>query len=172
MCLLISSKTSFLTFIVYLFDASNMDINNYVFINKKVLKFVGLYPTSIVRYILCCICMIAIVIPQGLQIYENWQDFSTVLETRYLCAQFPIIDTNWIVILQFDYALQKIEVILFLLLSLYSSVLLTILLAILKSLVWISNRRKMDPFIEYMLTDYWNILTTNVSKNHTDVYAM
>ncbi|KYN10084.1 Putative odorant receptor 13a [Trachymyrmex cornetzi] len=111
-----------------------MDINNYVFINRKVLKFVGLYPTNIVRYIICCTCMIAIVIPQGLQIYQNWQDRSTVLET--------------------------------------SSVLLTILLAILKSLVWISNRRKMDPFIKYMLTDYWNILTTYISEKHTDVYTI
>ncbi|XP_011065389.1 PREDICTED: uncharacterized protein LOC105152676 [Acromyrmex echinatior] len=111
-----------------------MDINNYVFINRKVLKFVGLYPTNIVRYIICFTCMITIVIPQGLQIYQNWQDLSTVLET--------------------------------------SSVLLTILLAILKSLVWISNRRKMDPFIKYMLTDYWNILTTYISKKHTDVYAI
>ncbi|KYM76819.1 Putative odorant receptor 13a [Atta colombica] len=107
-----------------------MDINNYVFINRKVLKFVGLYPTNIMRYIICCMCMITIVIPQGLQIYQNWQDLSTVLET--------------------------------------SSVLLTILLAILKSLVWISNRRKMDPFIKYMLTDYWNILTTYISEKHTD----
>lgn len=49
---------------------------------------------------------------------------------------------------------------------------LTILLAILKSLVWVSNRRKMDPFIEYMLTDYWDIMTACISKKHTDVYAM
>lgn len=66
------------------FDESNMDINNYIFINRKVLKFVGLYPTSIVRYIICCVCMIVIVIPQGMQIYQNWQDLSTVLETRYM----------------------------------------------------------------------------------------
>ncbi|KYM94837.1 Putative odorant receptor 13a, partial [Cyphomyrmex costatus] len=114
-------------------DETNMDINNYIFINIKVLKFVGLYPTSIMRYIICCACMIAIVIPQGLQIYQNWQDLSTVLET--------------------------------------SSVLLTILLAILKSLVWISNRKKMDLFIKYMLTDYWDILTC-ISEKHTDVYAI
>ncbi|XP_024873688.1 odorant receptor 82a-like isoform X3 [Temnothorax curvispinosus] len=111
-----------------------MDINDYVFINKKVLKFVGLYPTSIVRYIVCCMCMITIVIPQGIQIYENWEDLSTVLET--------------------------------------SSVLLTILLAILKSLVWISNRRKMDPFIRYMLTDYWDLMTTCISEKHADVYTV
>ncbi|KAG5314534.1 OR13A protein, partial [Pseudoatta argentina] len=121
-------------FIVYPFNETNMDINNYVFINRKVLKFVGLYPTNIVRYIICCTCMITIVIPQVLQIYQNWQDLFTVLET--------------------------------------SSVLFTILLAILKSLVWISNRRKMDPFIKYMLTDYWNILTTYISEKHTDVYAI
>lgn len=78
----ISSKISF--FIVYPFNEINMDINNYVFINRKVLKFVGLYPTNIMRYIICCTCMITIVIPQGLQIYQNWQDLSTVLETRYM----------------------------------------------------------------------------------------
>ncbi|KAL0107171.1 hypothetical protein PUN28_015591 [Cardiocondyla obscurior] len=110
-----------------------MDINDYVFINKKVLKFVGLYPTSVVRYIICCMCMIAIVIPQGMQIYENWQDMSIVLET--------------------------------------SSVLFTILLALLKSLVWISNRKKMDPFIEYMLTDYWNVMTY-ISNKHAHVYEI
>lgn len=59
------------------------DINNYVFINRKVLKFVGLYPTSIVRYIMCCVCMFAIVIPQAIQIYQNWNDLAIVLETRY-----------------------------------------------------------------------------------------
>jgi len=53
----------------------------------------------------------------------------------------------------------------------FSSVLLTILLAILKSLVWISNRRRMDPFIDYMFTDYWDIMTAHVSK-HVNVYAM
>ncbi|XP_077272939.1 odorant receptor 13a-like [Temnothorax americanus] len=111
-----------------------MNINDYVFINKKVLKFVGLYPTSIVRYIVCCMCMITIVIPQGIQIYENWEDLSTVLET--------------------------------------SSVLLTILLAILKSLVWISNRRKMDSFIRYMFTDYWDLMTTCISEKHADVYTV
>ncbi|TGZ48347.1 Odorant receptor [Temnothorax longispinosus] len=78
--------------------------------------------------------MITIVIPQGIQIYENWEDLSTVLET--------------------------------------SSVLLTILLAILKSLVWISNRRKMDPFIRYMLTDYWDLMTTCISEKHADVYTV
>lgn len=53
----------------------------------------------------------------------------------------------------------------------YSSVLLTILLAILKSLVWVRNRKKMDFLIEYMLTDYWEIMTAHVSK-HANVYAM
>ncbi|XP_011640361.2 odorant receptor 13a-like [Pogonomyrmex barbatus] len=111
-----------------------MDINNYVIINRKVLKFVGLYPISIVRYVLCCACMIAIIIPQIMQIYQNWQDLSTVLET--------------------------------------SSVLFTILLAILKSLVWVNNRRKMDSFIEYMLTDYWKIMTAHISKKRRDVCAI
>ncbi|XP_012230552.1 odorant receptor 13a-like [Linepithema humile] len=101
-----------------------MDVNNYVLINRKVLKFVGLYPTSIVRYIVCCVCMFTIIIPQAIQIFEDWQDLAVVLET--------------------------------------SSVLLTILLAVLKSLVWISNRRKMDLFIEYMLTDYWELMTAQV----------
>ncbi|KAL6440851.1 hypothetical protein ACFW04_003343 [Cataglyphis niger] len=109
------------------------NINNYIFINRKVLKFVGLYPTSIVRYIMCCVCMFAIVVPQIMQIYQNWNDLAIVLET--------------------------------------SSVLLTILLTILKSLVWVSNRRKMDSFIEYMLTDYWEIMTAHVSK-HANVYAI
>ncbi|KAF3054293.1 Odorant receptor 110 [Nylanderia fulva] len=109
------------------------DINNYVCINKQVLKFVGLYPTNIMRYIICLVFMFTIVIPQTMQIYQNWNDLAIVLET--------------------------------------SSVLFTILLAILKSLVWISNRRKMDFFIEYMLTDYWEIMTAYVSK-HTNVYAI
>jgi hypothetical protein len=53
----------------------------------------------------------------------------------------------------------------------FSSVLLTILLAILKSLVWISNGRRMDSFIDYMFTDYWDIMTAHVSK-HVNIYAM
>lgn len=59
------------------------DINNYVRINKKVLKFVGLYPTSIMRYIMCLVFMFSIVIPQTMQIYQNWNDLAIVLETRY-----------------------------------------------------------------------------------------
>jgi hypothetical protein len=70
--------------IAYIFYEHNMDINNYISINRKVLKFVGLYPICIVRYIMCCMCMITIVIPQGMQIYQNRQDLSTVLETRYM----------------------------------------------------------------------------------------
>lgn len=60
-----------------------MDINNYVRINRKILKLVGLYPTSIVRYIVCCACMFTIIIPQAMQIFEDWQDLAVVLETRY-----------------------------------------------------------------------------------------
>ncbi|KAH0950410.1 OrUA3 [Eciton burchellii] len=110
-----------------------MNISDYVFINKKVLNFVGLYPTNIVRYIMCCVCMFTIIVPQALQIYRNWRDLAIVLET--------------------------------------SSVLLTILLAILKSLVWISNGRRMDSFIDYMFTDYWDIMTAHVSK-HVNIYAI
>ncbi|XP_019885813.1 odorant receptor 13a isoform X2 [Ooceraea biroi] len=119
--------------IAYSSNENKMNIDDYVFINKRVLKFVGLYPTNIARYIVCCVCMFTIVIPQAVQIYQNWRDLAVVLET--------------------------------------SSVLLTILLAILKSLVWISNRRKMDSFIDYMFTDYWDVMTAHISK-HENVYAI
>ncbi|XP_025157160.1 odorant receptor 13a-like [Harpegnathos saltator] len=118
--------------IMYPYNENQINIDDYVLINKKVLKFVGLYPTNIVRYIVCCVCMFTIIIPQTVQIYQDWQDLAIVLET--------------------------------------SSVLLTILLAILKSLIWMYNRGKMDPFIDYMLTDYWRIMTTQITK-YADVYA-
>lgn len=74
--------------------------------------------------------------------------------------------------MQFDYSLKKSLKLSYLIhLHFYSSVLLTILLAILKSLVWVSNRRKMDSFIQYMLTNYWEIMTAHVSK-YANVYAM
>lgn len=59
------------------------NIDNYVLTNKNILKIVGLYPTSVVKYIICCMCMFGIVIPQALQIYHNWRDLAIVLETRY-----------------------------------------------------------------------------------------
>lgn len=66
------------------FNENQINIDDYVLINKKVLKFVGLYPTSVARYIVCCVCMFAIIIPQIIQIYQDWQDLAIVLETRYI----------------------------------------------------------------------------------------
>jgi len=74
-----------------------MNISDYVFINKKVLNFVGLYPTNIVRYIMCCVCMFTIIVPQALQIYRNWRDLAIVLETRYISIIFSsLIRIEWI----------------------------------------------------------------------------
>lgn len=69
---------------MYPLDENQININDYVLINKKVLKFVGLYPTSVARYIVCCVCMFSIIIPQTIQIYQDWQDLAIVLETRYI----------------------------------------------------------------------------------------
>ncbi|XP_043785588.1 odorant receptor 13a-like [Apis laboriosa] len=101
-----------------------MNIRNYVFINQLVLKFVGFYPISIIRYVICISCIMFIVIPQIIMIYINWNDLNIVMET--------------------------------------GSTLLTILLAALKSIVWIFNRKNLEFFIEFMLTDYWKIIETNV----------
>ncbi|XP_015183021.1 PREDICTED: odorant receptor 49b-like [Polistes dominula] len=57
-----------------------MDIEHYVFINKKVLQFVGLYPTNKVRSIFCVLCMLLIGIPQIIQIYQDFNDLNIVLE--------------------------------------------------------------------------------------------
>ncbi|OAD54307.1 Odorant receptor 85e [Eufriesea mexicana] len=101
-----------------------MNIRNYVFMNQLVLKFVGLYPISIIRYFICVSCVMLIIIPQIVMIYTNWYDLNTIMET--------------------------------------SSDLLTLSLAILKSVVWIFNRKKLTFFIEFMLTDYWKIIDSNV----------
>lgn len=69
---------------MYIFDENKINIDDYIFINRKVLKFVGLYPTNVMRYIVCCMCMFAIIIPQAIQIYQDWQDLAIVLETRYI----------------------------------------------------------------------------------------
>ncbi|KOC68700.1 Putative odorant receptor 13a, partial [Habropoda laboriosa] len=103
-----------------------MNIKNYVFINQLALKFVGLYPISIIRYLICISCIMLIIIPQITMIYTNWDDLNIVLET--------------------------------------SSSLLTISLATLKSIIWMFNRKKLAVFIEFMLTDYWEIVKTNVSE--------
>ncbi|XP_014616985.1 PREDICTED: LOW QUALITY PROTEIN: uncharacterized protein LOC106794079 [Polistes canadensis] len=57
-----------------------MDIEHYVFINKKVLQFVGFYPTNKVRSLFCVLCMFLIGIPQLIQIYQDWNDLNIVLE--------------------------------------------------------------------------------------------
>lgn len=67
-------------------NENKMNIDDYVLINKKVLKFVGLYPTNIARYAVCCVCMFTIVVPQALKIYWNLRDLAIVLETRYVSS--------------------------------------------------------------------------------------
>ncbi|XP_076230127.1 odorant receptor 22c-like isoform X2 [Nomia melanderi] len=52
-----------------------------------------------------------------------------------------------------------------------SSVLLTILLAILKSLIWFLNGKKLESFINFMLTDYWKFGKPDVFK-HLEEYAI
>ncbi|XP_053981118.1 odorant receptor 13a-like [Hylaeus volcanicus] len=110
-----------------------MNIENYIFINQLVLKFVGLYPINIVRYIVCISCIILIVIPLIAQIYINLENLNILLET--------------------------------------SSVLLTISLSILKSLIWMFNRTNLEPFINFMLIDYWKIVRTDVF-GHLHEYAI
>ncbi|XP_076479271.1 odorant receptor 13a-like [Bombus vancouverensis nearcticus] len=101
-----------------------MNIRDYVFINQLVLKFVGLYPISIVRYVICISCIMLIIIPQITMIYTNWNDLNIVMEI--------------------------------------GSTLLTISLAMLKSAIWMFNRKNLELFIEFMLTDYWKIIEANV----------
>ncbi|KZC05825.1 Putative odorant receptor 13a [Dufourea novaeangliae] len=101
-----------------------MNIENYTFINQLVLKFVGLYPINITRYIICINCMLLIVIPLVAHIYKNWENLNIILET--------------------------------------SSVLLTISLALTKSLIWIFNRKELESFIDIMLTDYWKLVEPDV----------
>ncbi|XP_076182252.1 odorant receptor 13a-like [Ptiloglossa arizonensis] len=52
-----------------------------------------------------------------------------------------------------------------------SSVLLTISLSVLKSLIWIFKRKNLEFFINFMLTDYWKIVRTDVFK-HLQEYAI
>lgn len=59
-----------------------MDIEDYISINKKVLQIVGFYPTNKVRSFFCISCMFPIIIPQIIQIYQDWNDLSIVLEVR------------------------------------------------------------------------------------------
>ncbi|XP_043511546.1 odorant receptor 13a-like [Frieseomelitta varia] len=101
-----------------------MNIRNYVFINQLVLKFVGLYPINIIRYVICISCVMLIIIPQIINIYIHWNDLNIVMET--------------------------------------GSTLLTISLATLKSVIWMFNRKNLEIFIEFMLTDYWRIIEDNV----------
>ncbi|XP_076235029.1 odorant receptor 13a-like [Calliopsis andreniformis] len=110
-----------------------MYIENYTFINQVVLKLVGLYPISIVRYIVCISSIIVIVIPLIAQIYNNWGNLNIILET--------------------------------------SSVLFTISLGILKSLIWMLNRKDLEFFVKFMLTDYWNIVKIDVF-NQLHIYAI
>lgn len=60
-----------------------MNIRDYVFINQLVLKFVGLYPISIVRYVICISCIMLIIIPQITMIYTNWNDLNIVMEIGF-----------------------------------------------------------------------------------------
>ncbi|XP_076632768.1 odorant receptor 13a-like [Colletes latitarsis] len=110
-----------------------MNIENYIFINQLVLNFVGLYPISIARYIICIGCISLIIIPLIAQIYTNLENLNILLET--------------------------------------SSVLLTISLSILKSFIWIFNRKNMEFLIHFMLIDYWKIVKTDVFE-HLQEYAI
>ena len=60
-----------------------MNIRNYVFINQLVLKFVGLYPINIMRYVICISCIMLIIIPQIINIYIHWNDLNIVMETGF-----------------------------------------------------------------------------------------
>ncbi|XP_066597140.1 odorant receptor 13a-like [Prorops nasuta] len=51
-----------------------------------------------------------------------------------------------------------------------SSVLLTIILAVLKSFIWMLKRKTLGPFITFMLEDYWKIVQTNFTRK-TEAYA-
>ncbi|XP_047370314.1 odorant receptor 13a-like [Vespa velutina] len=57
-----------------------MDIEHYVSINKKILQMVGFYPKNKVRSFFCILCMFPIIIPQIIQIYQDWNDLNIVLE--------------------------------------------------------------------------------------------
>lgn len=60
-----------------------MNIETYTSINQLVLKFVGLYPINIVRYITCIGAIVLIVIPLIAQIYNNLENLNIILETRF-----------------------------------------------------------------------------------------
>ncbi|XP_078035686.1 odorant receptor 13a-like [Augochlora pura] len=110
-----------------------MNVENYIFINLFVLKFVGLYPINVLRYAICISSVILIVIPLVAYVNENRDNLNDLLET--------------------------------------SSTLLTILLGILKSLIWFFKRKKLELLIDFMLTDYWRLGEISVFK-HLQEYAM
>ncbi|XP_076381187.1 odorant receptor 13a-like [Megalopta genalis] len=110
-----------------------MNVENYIFINLFVLKFVGLYPINVIRYVICFSCVILIVIPLIAHVNKNRDNLNDLLET--------------------------------------SSTLLTILLGILKSLIWFFKRKKLEFLIDFMLTDYWRLGEISVFK-HLQEYAI
>lgn len=61
----------------------SQNIDDYVFVNKRILKLVGLYPINYSRYFACLFSMLLIVFPQASQLYFDRGDFAVVLETRY-----------------------------------------------------------------------------------------
>ena len=76
-------STCFSFFFIEVRDTNIMNIETYTSINQVVLKFVGLYPINIVRYITCIGAIILIVIPLIAQIYNNLEDLNIILETRF-----------------------------------------------------------------------------------------
>ncbi|XP_076545049.1 uncharacterized protein LOC117609441 [Osmia lignaria lignaria] len=52
-----------------------------------------------------------------------------------------------------------------------SSSLLTIALAVLKSIIWVFNRKNLEYFVNFMLTSYWNIVKVDVFI-HLQEYAI
>ncbi|XP_011304532.1 odorant receptor 13a-like [Fopius arisanus] len=61
--------------------AITRDINNFVGINTKILRLVGLYPKNYNRYISCVFFMSLIILPEVLEIYYHRNNFDVVLET-------------------------------------------------------------------------------------------
>ncbi|XP_053598892.1 odorant receptor 13a-like [Microplitis demolitor] len=105
-----------------------LHIDNYVMINRKILKLVGLYPVDLRRYFFSICCLLLIIIPEVLRIFFNQKDLDVILET--------------------------------------SSVLSTILLAVIKSTIWIIFRRQDTTIlINFLFNDYWDIVVTYCSAN-------
>lgn len=108
---------------------NKLDIQVFISVNRKVLKFTGLYPTNFTKYFSCLFCMLLLFIPEIYEIYLNRKNMKIILET--------------------------------------SSVLLTFLLTIIKSIIW-HWKKETKNLIDFLFNDYWKIVI--LTGNSKEIY--